>query len=159
MTRPGDIDAIRAARGEPAGRSLYLFILVVLAGMASCGGSSWDKAVARANESKKPLIVEFYATWCKPCARFERTVLDKPDVRAALEDVEFHRYDFDSTAGKHHARRLGVRSVPTIIAVGRDGKPIAALRGAVARVKFLEFLDLAHHLVYGGAPQADGRKP
>lgn len=125
---------------------LLVVVLLVLAG--SCGGSSWDQAVEKANRDKKLLIVEFYATWCKPCHWFEKNVLADAEVVTALEGVEFHRYDFDTTAGQHHARRLGVRGVPSVVAVGRDGKAFRMLKGAVHKSKFLEFLDWSYQQVY-----------
>ena len=109
----------------------------------SCGGNSWDAAVERANAKQQPLIVEFYATWCGPCKKFEREVLTDSVVVRELKTVELVRYDFDSTAGAHHAKRLGVRGVPSVVAVGRDGEAIGRLVGAVPKATFLEFLGWA----------------
>jgi len=122
------------------------FVLVaagLMLAVVSCGGSSWDAAVDRANGAGKPLIIEFYADWCGPCHRFETQVLSDPAVADGLESVQFFRYDFDSTAGKYHAKRLGVNSVPTVIAVDPEGYPMGGLRGAVSKERFLHFLGWA----------------
>lgn len=116
-----------------------LVVTFALALLASCG-STWDAAVARANAEGKPLVIEFYADWCGPCKRFEANVLKDAEVRQRLQSVQFFRYDFDSQAGKHHANRLGVRSVPTFIAVDPEGFPMGGLQGAVSKERFLNFL-------------------
>ena len=113
-----------------------LSLIVALAGCAS----TWDRAVADANAEDKPLVIEFYASWCGPCKWFEREVLSTDEVQAELEHVAFYRFDFDSTAGKHHAARLGVTSVPTFVAVDREGFPAGGLQGAVERDRFVGFL-------------------
>lgn len=119
-------------------------LLVAFVLLAACGGSSWDKAVASANKSDKPLVIEFYATWCGPCRWFEETVLTDNEVKSRLGEIEFERMDFDSSAGRHHARRLGVHSVPTLVAVDRQGKPIGLVTGALAKPGFLDFLRWTH---------------
>lgn len=111
--------------------------------LIACGGSTWDQAVDRANQNDQPLVVEFYATWCAPCHWFEEKVLSDAEVQAALGTITFERLDFDSTAGRHHARRLGVSSVPTLVAVNREGAAIGVLKGAPAKPRFLEFLQWA----------------
>ena len=124
-------------------RSIAFLFLLSLA--YSCGGgSSWDQAVSKANKADKPLVVEFYATWCKPCTWFEKNVLSDEEVVTALTGVEFQRYDYDSTAGSHHAKRLGVRGVPAMVAVDREGKAFGRLDGAVPKARFLDFLRWTH---------------
>ena len=146
-------------------RAAVLAVLAVLAGAAltSCA-SSWDQSVARATQRDQPLVVEFYASWCKPCRRFEQ-VLGDPEVVAALQGITFERYDFDSSEGQFHARRLGVRGVPTVLAVGRDGVPIGGLKGASDKPTFLDFLswtrarwqaDVAPGAAPGAAADAQG---
>ncbi len=112
---------------------------------AGCGASSWDKAVDEANDEGKPLVIEFYASWCTPCKWFEARVLPRPAVAKALDGVVFRRLDFDSTEGKHHARRLGVNGVPTFVAVDESGQVIGGLRGAAGESRFLQFLRWVRH--------------
>ncbi len=132
--------------------------LVALA-LLGCGllpacASSWEQSVERAAASDQPLVIEFYAAWCKPCRRFEQVLTD-PEVVAALSGMVFERYDFDSTAGQYHARRLGVRGVPTVLAVSRDGLPIGGLKGAVDKDAFLGFLRWTRERWDAAAPPRD----
>lgn len=133
-------------------KRLWPLWLAAIVLTTSCGGSSWDRSVARANKAKKVLIIEFYATWCTPCAWFEEKVLSDTEVKTALERVEFRRYDYDSTEGRHHANRLGVRAIPAVVAVDKEGKGFRALKGAVPKSTFLRFLAWTQDQLYPAAP-------
>lgn len=107
--------------------------------------------MADANESKKVLIVEFYADWCTPCSWFETNVLADAEVKRALERVEFRRYDYDSTKGKHYAHRLGVHAIPSVVAIDRDGQGFRKLKGAVPKGTFIQFLHWSQAQLYPDA--------
>ena len=128
------------------GQCAKLLVFCLLLGCA--GRNSWDSAVAKANQSNQVLIVEFYADWCGPCARFEADVLSQADVKSALKAVEFRRYDFDSSEGRRHADRLGIRAIPSVVAVDRDGEGFKRLRGIVPKSAFLEFLRQSQEHIY-----------
>ncbi len=133
-----------------------LLVLAISAASVGCTTSSWEAAVEDANKAEKVLIVEFYADWCGPCKRFERNVLNNGEVKTALQRVEFRRFNFDTTAGKRYAHSMGIRSIPAVVAVDRKGKGFRALRGAVPKEVFLEFLAWTETQVYPGrqAPPA-----
>jgi len=40
----------------------------------------------RAKREGKPVILDFYATWCTDCVRMEKTTFADPRVRAALKN-------------------------------------------------------------------------
>jgi thiol:disulfide interchange protein len=102
-----------------------LLCFVILLGLASgCASAQqpWlDYAVENADTQKKPLVVEFYATWCKPCKHFEADVLIDPRVQQALAQVSFVRYDIDHPTGRDAMARCGASAVPTVVGIDRHG--------------------------------------
>src|SRR5215510_2904284 len=78
--------------------------------------------------SPVPVIVEFWAPWCKPCDAIE------PHLRALAETwsarVRLVRVNVDEEAGL--SGRYGVLSLPTVILFA-DGAPKTAVYGAQSR--------------------------
>lgn len=109
------------------------------------------EAIADASARGKPLVVEFYATWCKPCRMFEERVLPDARVQRALEDVHFIRYDVDVPSGREAFARCGGESLPLVVAIDRRGFVRLLKRGESGDAgDFLEFLRETHAVL--GAP-------
>ncbi len=82
------------------------------------------EALAASRESGRPLLIEFTADWCAPCARFDDQTLRDGAVRQTLRDhFEFVRLmnsrdPSRSTPGEAAAReRHGVTSFPTFVVI------------------------------------------
>jgi thioredoxin 1 len=73
-----------------------------------------------------PVIVDFWAPWCKPCDAIE------PHLRAIAKErgVRLVRIDIDANLGV--PSRLGVLALPTVI-LFLDGEPRVTVYGAHAR--------------------------
>jgi thiol-disulfide isomerase/thioredoxin len=83
---------------------------------------SLDSVIAGAVHDGKPLIVEFYTTWCAPCKVFDARVLPDPKVQAELANVRFVRYDAERGSGIAVAEKFRVNSYPTFLAVDEKGE-------------------------------------
>ena len=99
-------------------------------------GVSWrpysDQLLTRARESHKPVIIDFYATWCTPCRDLDQITFHNPDV-VKLADQNFIMVKVDLTQkGKPIIERLiaqyGVKGVPTVVFLDNQGNECQDLR-------------------------------
>ena len=90
--------------------------------------------------SPVPVIVDFWAPWCKPCDAIE------PHLRAIEEEhqgcIRLVRMNVDENLGV--PSRYGVLSLPTVVLFA-GGEPTATVYGAQPRARyecaFAQFLD------------------
>lgn len=99
-----------------------------------------EQEMAQAKAAAKPLILEFYTTWCHPCETFERETLKDPDVLSHLLTVHLVRYDAEKGNGIAVAAKYKVRAYPTILALDDVGTVRNRLMGGPSAKEFLEFL-------------------
>jgi thioredoxin 1 len=82
-------------------------------------------------DSSEPVIVDFWAPWCKPCEAIE------PHLRAIATEhegrVRLVRMNVDENLAV--PGRYGVLSLPTVILFAR-GKPRATIHGAQPRARY-----------------------
>jgi len=85
-----------------------------------------DEALTQAQKEGKPVVLDFFAEWCAPCLRMEKTTFKDEKVRALLERCVFVRVDTD----KHPelAKRMAVEGLPDIRFALPDGREIKRLR-------------------------------
>jgi thioredoxin 1 len=81
--------------------------------------------------SRVPVIVDFWAPWCKPCDAIEPHLRELAETRA--ERVRLVRVNVDDEPGL--SARYGVLSLPTVILFA-DGEPKATVYGAQPLAKY-----------------------
>lgn len=67
----------------------------------------------------KPAIVDFYATWCGPC----RTISPILEELAKEYKDQIYIYKVDTDQEKELAAAMGIRSLPTLLFIPKDGQP------------------------------------
>jgi thioredoxin 1 len=98
--------------------------------------ASFESAVLK---SDKPVVVDFWATWCGPC-KMVAPVLDEI-AGENKEKLTVAKLDIDANPAT--ARDYQVMSIPTMI-VFQDGKPVKQIVGAKPKAALLS--DLADYL-------------
>ncbi len=87
-------------------------------------------------EGELPAIIDFYADWCGPCKM----------VAPILEDLsrEYERkisvYKVDTDKEQELASVFGIRSIPSILFIPKEGKPQMAA-GAMPKEGFVEAIN------------------
>lgn len=145
------------------------------------------RATAAATQANRPMLLEFWARWCAPCAVMDNEVFSDRRIIAAMDGVLPVRVDMDrhdATARKYEVeatptlvftdshgnelfRHTGLlmadRLLPLLQALPRDVTRINQLAGAIARNKndFSSLVALGEELrsagLYRASNQAYGR--
>ena len=87
-------------------------------------------------EADKPVLVDFFATWCGPCKRLAPT-LDEVAKEVAGKD-EVYKVDIDQS--QDIAATYRVSSVPTLI-LFKDGQPAKKTIGAQPKPALMQMFD------------------
>jgi len=87
-----------------------------------------QEKLALAKKNKKPVLVEFFASWCSTCQEFDAQVLSDPDVQAHMKNFSALRVDLTTknAALLEIMEHYQVFGTPTVLFFDREGKPVLA---------------------------------
>ena len=82
-------------------------------------------------KGKRPVIIDFYATWCRPCK------MTAPVVEELAKDyqgkIDFYKVDIDKE--QELATIFGIQSIPTFLFIPLNDQPTAQM-GAMQKEDF-----------------------
>ena len=86
-------------------------------------------------QSDKPVLIDFFATWCGPC-KMLAPIIDQ--LAEEVADKKICKVDVDAAPGL--AARFGVASIPTLVLI-KNGQEAGKIVGARSKKSLLEFLN------------------
>jgi thioredoxin:protein disulfide reductase len=98
---------LRSARNSPAG-----------APESGSANASLIAALQQSKLQKKPLFIDFAASWCKNCLAMDATVFPDPEVKDQLRQFVVTRYDAEKpneSPAREVLDKFGVMGLPTYI--------------------------------------------
>ena len=110
----------------------------------------YEAALAQARDESKPLMVDVFATWCKPCKMLDEDVFSRADVANASRDFIPVKVDGDKEPDVRD--QLGVTGYPTVVFLSPDGEDIGRSRGLVPYQIMLDVMAKALEKVAGAQP-------
>jgi thiol-disulfide isomerase/thioredoxin len=126
----------------------------------SIGQMTWFEddmkgAIACAEQSKRPIVVDLWAPWCHTCLSMQNTVFTDPSFAGERDKFVWAALDTDREENAAALQKLAISAWPTFYVLSPDEKVLARFVGAASVQQFHEFLAAGVKAQAGGVAAAD----
>lgn len=87
-------------------------------------------------EGELPALIDFYADWCGPCKMVAPVLEELSEEYAGKINI----YKIDTEAEQELAAAFGIRSIPSLLFIPKEGQPQMAM-GALPKENLKEAID------------------
>jgi thiol:disulfide interchange protein DsbD len=124
---------------------IFLALFIVGFWLLRGPGVAWqpysEQLLVQAKQENRPVIIDFYATWCSPCRELDEITFH--DKRVVKEAENFVMIKLDLTSGDNPVyqeliKKFDVKGVPTLVFLDKNGQERMDLR----IVEFMRAKDL-----------------
>jgi len=99
---------------------------------------SFDKILDRAKAENKPILLDFYTTWCSPCRWLDQDVFQLEVVGALFNDNFISiKVNAERGEGPELAKRFGVTVFPTLIYLNSEGEVVKQQLGMATATQIM----------------------
>lgn len=120
------------------------FLIATVPALPAFAAEGWytdfNAAQEQARKLNRPMIVHFHTSWCGPCKKMEREVLNTPEVRQLLKTgIVGVKVDGDANAALR--ARYNVGSYPTDLVLSPDGRKLYEINGVKPKGQYVSTLN------------------
>ncbi len=125
-------------------------LLILLTAVPSLGASRrvpwledipWNQVVSQARTAPvQPILIDFYAQWCRPCKMLDVMVYNESEVITELSDVLTFKVDIDKPEYRELKEQFNIKVLPTLIWLDERGRELDRFTGYQNKDQFLEII-------------------
>jgi len=101
-------------------------------------GKTYEEILLEAQAQGKPIMIDFYTTWCEPCKWLEQDVFQVKQVYSYYNsNVINYKVNAENFDNIPLAQQFEIAAYPTVIFVTQDGDFITRQEGSTTATNFI----------------------
>lgn len=123
-------------------KKFFLTIIVFFSTFLSANAAHWmtsfEDAQKLAIATNKLILIDFWATWCRPCLKMDADTWNQPEVKKLMNNFVPLKIDIDSE--RRMAQKYSANRIPYVIIIDPNGEIIYDEVGYKDKVKIMRVL-------------------